>query len=177
VFGCRRVGLHDAEEVGALLDSFGEQRTAALIEPELVMVGVEAETKEEAIKQAVDSFTCRAAPTNRSPSRNQFGIARRYRPVLVMVLPSPTANQCGSRPFAGAVEAAPASAWDSLDGQPVSVVILLAIRESGAATEHMKVLARLARQLVHEEFRLRIEQENDPAVLCAFLRDQTETQS
>ena len=33
-------------------------------------------------------------------------------------------------------------AWASLDGQPVRVVILLAMREDGSANEHLKVLAK-----------------------------------
>ena len=51
------------------------------------------------------------------------------------------------------------------------VLILLAIRESGQATAHMGVLAALARQLMHDEFRDRVETEDDPAALCRFLGD------
>ena len=59
----------------------------------------------------------------------------------------------------------------SVDDQPVRTVILMAIRESDSSNEHMKVLSRLARQLMHEEFRDRLEQETDPASLCAFLQE------
>jgi mannitol/fructose-specific phosphotransferase system IIA component (Ntr-type) len=61
-------------------------------------------------------------------------------------------------------------AWNSLDGQPVRVVILLAIREDQAATTHMKVLANLARLVMDEDFRADLEQENEPAKLCAILQ-------
>jgi len=33
------------------------------------------------------------------------------------------------------------------------------------------VLATLARKLMHEDFRQRLLQEQDPAAICAFLRD------
>jgi multiphosphoryl transfer protein len=59
--------------------------------------------------------------------------------------------------------------WGSLDGAPVRVVVLLAIRESDQATEHMRIFSRLARQVMNEEFRERLASEGDPAALCAFL--------
>jgi mannitol/fructose-specific phosphotransferase system IIA component (Ntr-type) len=39
------------------------------------------------------------------------------------------------------------------DGQPTSVAVLLALRESASGTEHMQVFSQLARSLMHEEFR------------------------
>jgi fructose-specific PTS system IIA-like component len=67
--------------------------------------------------------------------------------------------------LSGAVE------WGSLDGQPVRLLILLAIRESEQATEHMRVLAALARRVMHEEFRESLLAEDNPERLCAFLRE------
>jgi mannitol/fructose-specific phosphotransferase system IIA component (Ntr-type) len=60
--------------------------------------------------------------------------------------------------------------WNSLDGQPVRVVILLAIREPHAATRHMQVLAKLARLMIDREFCGRLEQESSPRSICAFLQ-------
>ncbi len=53
-------------------------------------------------------------------------------------------------------------------------VILLAIRESDTAATHMHVLASLARRLMHEEFRVAVEQEQDPAALCRLLHEEQE---
>lgn len=39
------------------------------------------------------------------------------------------------------------------DGQPTSVVVLLALRESASGAEHVQVFSQLARRLMHEEFR------------------------
>jgi PTS system fructose-specific IIA component len=61
-------------------------------------------------------------------------------------------------------------AWNSLDGQPVRVVILLAIRAAQGGNAHMQVLAKLARKIMDEDFRAQIEFENDPARLCALLQ-------
>jgi mannitol/fructose-specific phosphotransferase system IIA component (Ntr-type) len=49
-------------------------------------------------------------------------------------------------------------------------VVLLAIREADSASTHMRVLASLARRMMHEEFRAQVEQEQDPAALCRLLR-------
>jgi len=61
--------------------------------------------------------------------------------------------------------------WGALDGGPVRTVVLLAIRESDPADAHMRVLASLARRLMHEEFRGQLEAEQDPAALCRLLSD------
>ena len=65
--------------------------------------------------------------------------------------------------------------WGSTDGLPVSVVILLAIRESDRAAAHLKILSRLARQLMHEEFRERLLGERDAAGLVDFVIGRIET--
>src|SRR5262249_45278593 len=67
-------------------------------------------------------------------------------------------------------------AWDSLDGQPVRVMIMLAIREASGAEAHMKVLARLARRVMDTHFRSLLEQETDPVKLCNILRESFEIQ-
>jgi fructose-specific PTS system IIA-like component len=64
--------------------------------------------------------------------------------------------------------------WGSLDGDPVRTVVLLAIRESDAAATQMRVLASLARRMMHEEFRVTVEQEQDPAALCRLLHEELE---
>jgi len=60
--------------------------------------------------------------------------------------------------------------WGSLDGGTVRLIILLVMRESEGADSHMKVFARLARKLMHEDFRALLENEKDPAALCAALQ-------
>ena len=62
-------------------------------------------------------------------------------------------------------------AWALIDGQPVNVVILLAICEVDGAMEHMKVLSKLARQLMHDEFRAQLERESSETRISAFLQE------
>jgi mannitol/fructose-specific phosphotransferase system IIA component (Ntr-type) len=48
---------------------------------------------------------------------------------------------------------------------------LFAVRETNSATEHMKVFAKLARQVMSGSFRARLEAENNTAALCTFLKE------
>lgn len=42
--------------------------------------------------------------------------------------------------------------WDSMDGNPVQVVILLAVPKSGANNEHLMILAKFAELLMDDDF-------------------------
>lgn len=47
----------------------------------------------------------------------------------------------------------PGIAWESLDGEPVHLIFLLAVPEESAGNEHLRILARLSRMLIDEGFR------------------------
>jgi fructose-specific PTS system IIA-like component len=162
------------EEVAVLLEHFAEQHTAPLIDSELIVLNSEATTKEEVIKQAVDRlFILGRIENSRAvedaiEQREQtystgfghgFAIphcktnAVRLNSLVLLKLRSPVP-------------------WNSLDNQPVGTVILFTVRETNSATEHMKVFAKLARQVMSGSFRARLEAENNPIALCTFLKEQ-----
>ena len=43
--------------------------------------------------------------------------------------------------------------WQSLDGNPVSVVFLIAVPENNVGNEHLQILIAISRKLMHEDFR------------------------
>ena len=43
--------------------------------------------------------------------------------------------------------------WQSLDGEGVRFIFLLAIPESCEGDEHLRIIAQLSRKLIHKEFR------------------------
>ncbi|NLZ53393.1 MAG: PTS transporter subunit EIIA [Thermoanaerobacteraceae bacterium] len=43
--------------------------------------------------------------------------------------------------------------WDSMDGNPINLVFLLAVPENCASNKHLQLLACLSRKLVHDDFR------------------------
>jgi fructose-specific phosphotransferase system IIA component len=61
--------------------------------------------------------------------------------------------------------------WNALDGRPVSVVILLALR-NGSDRAHLQVFADLSRCLVREEFRRTLLETHDPGQIVRYLREQ-----
>jgi fructose-specific PTS system IIA-like component len=161
------------EEVAALLEQFAEQHTAPLIDPELIILNSEATTKEEVIKQAVDRLSVLGRIENSRAVEDAIGQreltystgfghgfaiphcktnAVRFNSLVLVKLRSPVT-------------------WNSLDNQPVSTVILFTVRETNSATEHMKVFAKLARQVMSGSFRARLEAENNTATLCTFLKE------
>jgi len=66
--------------------------------------------------------------------------------------------------------------WTSLDGQPVQLVFLLAVPEESAGTQHLQILARLARMLMDDAFRSDLMSATTPAeVLEVISRSERDT--
>lgn len=56
--------------------------------------------------------------------------------------------------------------WNSLDGEPVHMVFLLAVPEEAASNQHLKILAALSRKLMSDEFRkLLLDTEDKEAIM------------
>jgi fructose-specific PTS system IIA-like component len=157
--------------VAALLKDFANRSRVPLFSPDLVLSGVEAETKEEAIKQAVDLLYVHdrldqpreveeAVWDRETAYSTGFGHG--------FAIPHCKSAAVLSNSLVFLRLRQPVH-WGSLDDQPVRVVILLAIRDADGADAHMHVFAKLARQVMHEEFRETIEKEQDSTALCAFL--------
>ncbi|GHU39264.1 PTS fructose transporter subunit IIA [Bacilli bacterium] len=61
--------------------------------------------------------------------------------------------------------------WESLDGTPAQIVFLLAVPESCKGDEHLRIIASLSRQLIHEDFRKKLENSKDEAEIVALISD------
>lgn len=59
------------------------------------------------------------------------------------------------------------------DGTPADLVFLIAAPE-GADELHVKMLSRLARRLIHEDFRTRLRQAGSPEEVVAVIREEVE---
>jgi fructose-specific PTS system IIA-like component len=166
-------GCSTAQEVETLVERFACARPAPLIEPDLVVVDGEGQTKEEAIKEIVDRLYV-AGRTER-PREVEEAVWRREAVYSTgfghgFAIPHCKTDAVRTNSLAVLKLKIPVE-WGSLDEKPVGVVLLLVIRESDQATEHMKVLASLARKVMHEEFRDRLAQERDSKALCRFLEE------
>ena len=61
--------------------------------------------------------------------------------------------------------------WKSADGQPVRMVLMLAVREADGADTHLKIFAKLARKIMHEEFRDRLLAETNAEAMVAYIKE------
>ena len=161
-----------ADEVSRLLEQTRSRHAPPLLDMELIVTDSDAATKEEAIKQGADRmFVLGRADAPRSveeavwlretQSTTGFGHGFAMAHCKTDAVRADSLVLLKTR--------APID-WGSLDGQPVRVMLMLAIRESHGAAAHMKVLARLARKIMDADFRAALEQETSHAQLHALLR-------
>jgi fructose-specific PTS system IIA-like component len=161
-----------AEEAGELLDKFFAQHSLPLVAPEMISVNCDALTKEEAIKRGADVLYIHGR--TEQPRLLEDAIWQRESNYSTgfghgFAIPHCKSNLVNANSLAVLKFARPIP-WNSLDEEPVNVAIFMVIRDGDGATEHMKIMSTLARRVMSEDFRAAIEQENDPAKLCEFLR-------
>jgi multiphosphoryl transfer protein len=168
-----------ADEAAALLKQFLMQRGAPLTEPDLVILDSGAQTKEEAIKQAAD----RLYVTGRTENSRALEEAIWQREQTYstgfghgFAIPHCKTDAVRFNSLALVKLRTPVH-WNSLDGRLVQVAVLFAARDNNGANGHMKVFARLARLMMDENFRARIENENDAQALCRIMRDALPTEA
>ena len=168
-----------AEEVADLLEEFTTQRGAPLLDPELILTSADAASREEAIKLAADQLF--VVGRTEEPRAIEEAIWQRERVYSTgfgygFAIPHCKTNAVRANSLVLLKPRAPL-AWNSLDGEPVRVVILLAVRETQAAVAHMKILARLSRRLMDADFRASLEAEDTPARLCEILQTAVEAEA
>ncbi|MBO0454578.1 MULTISPECIES: PTS sugar transporter subunit IIA [Enterococcus] len=61
--------------------------------------------------------------------------------------------------------------WQSLDGEKVGLVFLLAVPEECQGDQHLKIIAGLSRKLIHQEFRSILEQASSDQEIVDLLND------
>jgi fructose-specific PTS system IIA-like component len=166
-------------EVADLLAKKSSARKQPLVTPELVMLEVNAQNKAEVIKMAVD----RLFVTGRTNAARVLEKAVWARETV-----HPTAF---GHEFAiphGKTDAVEADSvmllrlrkavpWGGEEGESVRTVILLAMRESGGPNNHLRVLATLARKLMHDEFRDQLNSGRTGAELSVLLSETVQVQS
>ncbi len=157
--------------VESLLDAVeASARSAPILTPKLIIT-VDGVTKEEVIKQLADSLY--QAGRVAEPRLLEEAIWKREDTYSTgfghgFAVPHCKTDHLSANTIAIARLAAPV-VWGSLDGNPVDVVILLAIREKEHAQAHMKIFAKLSRLVMRDEFRDHVRAEADPDRLAAFL--------
>lgn len=158
---------------GEWATSFGSFGTGASpIADELIQLTCEATSKEEAIREMV-GILYGAGRTDRPGDLEEDVWAREatYSTGLGFGFAVPHCRTKAVDSVCVAVgRLAKPVEWGSNDGVPVRHVMLLAVPEAANAKAHLQVLARLARKLVHEEFRGAVEKSASAGELAGLLK-------
>jgi fructose-specific PTS system IIA-like component len=162
------------EEVRRLLDGAHAHPSAPVVTRDLVVIGSEARTKAEAIKEAVDRLYVAGrtdrprdvedAVWNAESDRYSTGFGHG------VAMPHGRTDAVRSNSLV-VLKLRQPIAWGSADGRPVGIVILLATRQSDVPDAHLAIMSTLARCLVQDECRQRIEAEDDADAVCRLLAD------
>jgi multiphosphoryl transfer protein len=175
---CRRVladvvACREKAEIEDLLDHAQPLRSAQpLLSKELVLLGSQSATKEEAMQEIVDAFYIAGRTEDRQRLEEALWSREAvYSTGLGYGFAAPhckteavTADSIGVLKLARAID------WGSVDSKPVSMIILMAMRESRPASRHMQVFSKLARKIMNEDFRghlLAVESAHDMATYLA----------
>lgn len=155
----------------------GTWRTPAavpVVAGELIRLGSVAGSKAEAIKEAVDLlFAAGRADWPRVVERAVWAREATYSTGLGYGIAVPHCkSEAVTSPSLAVVRLASPVEWGSMDGQPVGVVMMLVVPASDASGAHMKVFAKLARRLMHEEFRSRVSGAASASAIESVLREE-----
>jgi fructose-specific phosphotransferase system IIA component len=147
-----------------------------LLDSNLVIVDSDSESKEEAIRELIDSLF--VAGRTEEPDRLEDVVWEREAAYSTglghgFAIPHCRSDLINANSIAVLKLRQPID-WNSLDGKPVHIVVLLAVHESDASNSHMKVLAKLARKLMNEEFRDRLMKLNDSEGILSYLAQELE---
>jgi fructose-specific PTS system IIA-like component len=166
-------------EVSALLKEHrGTRATAPILSADLVALDSDSESREEVVREAVNCLY--AAGRTDEPDRLEDAIWAREAVYATglghgFAIPHCKSDTVLSNSVVLLRLRQPVE-WGSLDGKPVRVVIMLAMRESDRDNTHMKVFSRLARKLMHEEFRDTLSAIAEPEPAVAFLEQELDVQ-
>jgi fructose-specific PTS system IIA-like component len=150
----------------------------AVVDASCIEVRVDAVSKAEAIKAAVDLLAI-AGRSDRPREVEEAVWAREatYSTGLGHGFAVPHCKSAAVKwPTLAAVTLAEPVDWDAMDGKPVHTVLLLAMPEGeaagGGSAAHLKIFATLARRLMHEAFRERVRGCGDAGALVLVLREE-----
>ncbi len=163
------VRLPAAGDVAALLDAFRASRAPAeLLSPRLVRLHSESRTRVEALQELAIMMEENGLADSRAEfERDLWKREDDFATGIGFGLAIPHCRTASVRgPAIAVLRFDTPIDWGSSDGVPVDLAIMLAVPAAGQTLMHQKLLARLSRRLVHEEFRdaLRAAANEDDAV-------------
>lgn len=166
-----------SKAVSQLLTGFPlSDQELSILDTELIVTATESKNKKEIIKELCDSLFIAGRTDN--PSGIEEDVWKREKAYATdmgfgIAVPHCKTRHIKTNSIAVLKPKAPVE-WGGNENKPVTVVILLVIKESEASEAHMKIFAKLARKVMHEDFRDFIMKENDPKKICRFIKQSLE---
>jgi fructose-specific PTS system IIA-like component len=140
---------------GALKEYASSQRGGALITEELVHLSSGSTSKEEAIRELVDLLHSEGRVDDPDPVEDAVWAREETYPTGMgfgVAIPHCKSPHVTVNSIAVLKLDAPVP-WKMPDQDPVHFLILIAISSAAKGDQHLKIIAGLARKLMHEEFR------------------------
>jgi multiphosphoryl transfer protein len=143
-------------EVEALLADHQSRRASeAIIATELVLLDSSAATKEEAMRELVDLLDLSDRIGDRDAVEDALWHREGIAPTEIgfgLAIPHCSSIHVRENSLAVVRLAAPI-AWGAPESEPTGMIVAIAVKAGAYEKEHLKILATLARALMHEDFR------------------------
>jgi multiphosphoryl transfer protein len=170
----RAIACRTSTEVNELLSARQSQRFDPLLSEDLVLLESTSQTKEEVMQEMVDAFYI----ARRTEDRQLFEDALWAREAVYstglgygFATPHCKTDAVASDSICVLRLNEPIN-WDSVDGERVRMVVLLALRNSEDGANHMQVFSTLARKLMNDDFRQHLLKFEKAPQVIAYLREQ-----
>ena len=165
-------GLDRAAAVGELLDAFGRPAAdAPLIVPALVRLKSDSRSKAEALQELAALLEAAGRTEDRREVERAFWQRESTGSTGVgfgVAIPHGKTAAVGTVSV-GMMRFAIPFPWDSNDEKPVDLAFMLVIPDGERSQEHLRLLARLSRRIVHDEFREALRAAPDEATVVRLV--------
>lgn len=172
----RALGASTAEENEKLLEDYYQQQfSPELITPELVILEADCGSKVEVMQELAIAFE----RAGRVESRAVFEQAlwKREQDVATEIGFGLAIPHCQSgtvrTPSIGLMRLKKPVDWQSKEGQPVDLIICLAIPSGDKVRPKLQLLPKLSRKLIHEEFRDSLRQATNVEAIVSLINSAT----
>jgi phosphoenolpyruvate-protein phosphotransferase len=160
-------------EVGDLILDFNARGPAAPVTSvELISLDADCRTPSEAVKELCDRLELAGRVADGGALETAVWLREQAYPTdlgLGFAIPHGKSPRVRAASVAFLRPRRPI-AWRGKDSPPVRAVLLIAVPAAGREPEHLKLIARLSRQLMHEDFRGELLSAADPETVLKVLQ-------
>jgi multiphosphoryl transfer protein len=173
----RAIACTNAAEVNDVLDRDQSlEATHPLLSEEVVLLESASQSKEEVIQEIVDAFYIAGRTEDRHHLEESLWDREAvYSTGVGYGFAAPhcktEAVTCDS---IGILRLSQPIDWGSVDSEPVRMVVLIALRNQGSSTRHMRLFSMLARKLMNDDFRAHLLAVKTANEMVTYLAQQLE---